>query len=107
MQHIQTPTLPFAGHGTVWRTAKYLAVALAGLIAVIEHSPGPLIVPGIAFFILHTLAERKRKLESESPVNPQASASRLLGDGGSFPGVVPEQEHQSSGVPRMHDGGSL
>ena len=107
MQHIQTSPLHFEGHGNVWRTVKYLSVALAGLIAVIEHSPGLVIVLAIAFVMVLALAGRTNKLESESPVNPCASASRLLGDGGSFPGTRPEKVLQESEPPRVLDGGSL
>lgn len=107
MQHIQTSPLHFEGHSTVWRSVKYLSVALAGLIALIEHSPGLLIVMGIAFIMVLALVGRIKKLESESPVNPRDSASRLLGDGGSFPGTMPEQVLQESESPRVFDGGSL
>jgi hypothetical protein len=107
MQHIHTPTLPFEGHSTVWRTVKYLSAVLAGLIAVFEHSPGLLIVLAIAFVMLLALTERTRKLGSEPPVNSLASASRPLGDGGCFPGAEPEREQQESDPPRVLDGGSL
>ena len=106
MQHIHTPTLPFDGHNTVWRTVKYLSVALAGLIAVFEHSPGLLTVLAIAVVMVLALAERTRKLQGMSSVNPRASATRLLGDGGSFPGAEPETEHPES-TPHVLDGGSL
>ena len=107
MQHIHTRDLPFEGHSTVWRAVKYLSLALAGLIAVFEHSPGLFIVLAIIFVMVLALTERTRKLQGVSSVNPQDSASRLLGDGGSFPGAEPEQEHQDSGAPRVLDGGSL
>jgi len=107
MQHIQTPALHFESHSNVWRTVKYLSLAFAGLIAVFEHSPGLLIVLAIAFVMVLALAERTRKLQGVLSVNAQASDSRLLGDGGSFPGVEPEKEHQASGAPRVLDGGSL
>jgi hypothetical protein len=109
MQHIDTPALNFEGHNTVWRAVKYLSLALAGLIAVFEHSPGLLIVLAIAFAMVLALSERTRKLHGVSSVNPQASASRLLGDGGCFPGAEPEpeQEHQATGASSVIDGGSL
>jgi hypothetical protein len=107
MQHIHTPTLPLDGHNNVWRAVKYLSVALAGLIVVFEHSPGLLIVLAIAFVMGLALAERTRKLRGVSPVYPQASVSRLMGDGGSFPDAEPEEEQQESGAPRVLDGGSL
>ena len=107
MQHIQTPPLLFEGHSTVWRTVKYLSAALAGFIAVFEHSPGLLIILAIAIVMVLALTERTRKLESGSPVNPHASASRLLGDGGSFPSARPEKVLQESEPPRVLDGGSL
>jgi hypothetical protein len=107
MQHIQTSPLHFEGHSTVWRTVKYLSVALAGLIAVIEHSPGLLITLAIGFVMVLALTGRIKKLERESPVNPQTSACRLLGDGGSFPGARPEKMLPETVPPRVLDGGSL
>jgi hypothetical protein len=107
MQHIETPALHFEGHSTVWRIVKYLSFALAGLIAVFEHSSGLLIVLTIGFVMVLAATEQTRELENELPVNPRASASRLLGDGGSFPAAVSEKEHQESGASHMLDGGSL
>jgi hypothetical protein len=107
LQYIQTPALYFEGHSTVWRIVKYLSVALAGLIAVRVQSPGVLIVLAIAFTMGLALAERVRKLQAVSSVNPQARVPRLSGDGGSFPGAEPENEHQESGAPRVLDGGSF
>jgi hypothetical protein len=107
MQHIQTPTLPLEGHSAVWKTVKYLSLAIAGLIAIFEHSPGFLIVLAIAVAMVLALAERSRKLCSGPRLNPQASVSRLLGDGGSFPDAEPEKERQESEPPRVLDGGSL
>lgn len=107
MQLIHTPTLPFDGHNTVWRIVKYLTIALAGLIAVFEHSPGFLIVLAIAVVMVLALAERTRKLQGVSHLAPQDATSRQLGDGGSFPGAEPEQEPQESEAPRVLDGGSL
>ena len=107
MQHIQTPALHFQGHSAVWRIVKYLSLALASLIAIFGHSPGLLVVLAIIFVMVLALTERTTKLQGASSVNPQGSASRLLGDGGSFPGAEPEKEHQESGAPRVLDGGSL
>jgi hypothetical protein len=107
MQHIQLPALQFEGHATAWQTIKYLSLALAGLIAVFEHSPGLLVLLALAFVIFTALTKRIRKLQSVSSVNPQDAASRLLGDGGSFPGVEPEKEQQEAGTPCVLDGGSL
>jgi len=107
MHHTQTPALHFEGHSTVWRTVKYLSFALAGLVVVYERSPGLLVVLAIGFLMVLALTERTRKLETGPPVNLHTSASRLLGDGGSFPGAVPEKEHKASGAPRVLDGGSL
>ena len=107
MQHIQTPALYFEGHRTVWRTVKFLTVALAGLIAVFEHSPGLLIILGIAFVMVLGLTERTRKLQGMSHLTAQDSTSRLLGDGGSFPGTEPEKEQPVSEAPSVLDGGSL
>ncbi|MGD2055279.1 MAG: hypothetical protein PVJ15_00620 [Gammaproteobacteria bacterium] len=105
MQHIHTPALHLEGHNTVWRAVKYLSLALAGLIAVIEHSPGLLIVVAIAFALVLALVERTRKLHSEPSLNTRAPAARLLGDGGCFPGAEPEKEHQASAPPSVLDGG--
>jgi hypothetical protein len=105
MQHIHTPALPFAAHNTVWRVVKYLSLALAGLIAVFEHSPGLLIVLAIALALVLALIERTRKLHSESSLNTQAPAARLLGDGGCFPGAEPEKEDRASAPPSVLDGG--
>ncbi|MGD8629773.1 MAG: hypothetical protein PVH38_08225 [Gammaproteobacteria bacterium] len=107
MQHIPTPTLPFEGHSTVWRTVKYLSLAAAGLIALFEHSPGLLIVLAIAFVMVLALAERIKKFQGVTPLNSQVSDARLLGDGGSFPGAEPEKEPEESEAPRVLDGGSL
>jgi hypothetical protein len=107
MQHIQTPPLHFEGHSIVWRTVKYLSVALAGLIAVIEHSPGLLIVLATVFAMVLAMTDRTKKLESASPENSRAPDSRLLGDGGSFPGTRPEKVLRESEPPRVLDGGSL
>ena len=107
MQHIQTSPMPFEGHSTVWRTVKYLSIALAGLIAVIERSPVLLIVLAIAFAMVLALGDRIKKLEIESPLNQRVPAARLLGDGGSFPSTRPENVLQESEAPRVLDGGSL
>ena len=107
MQHIQTSALNFEGHNSVWRTVKYLSLAFAGLTVIVEHRPGLLIVLAIACAMVFALNERIRKLQGGSSVNPQASASRLLGDGGCFPGAEPEQEQQATGAPSVIDGGSL
>ena len=107
MQHIHTRDLPFEGHSTVWRAVKYLSLALAGLIAVFEHSPGLFIVLAIVVVMVLALTERTRKLHTGSSLNPRAPAARLLGDGGCFPGAEPEKEHQASQAPRVLDGGSL
>ena len=107
MQHIHTSDLPFEGHSTVWRAVKYLSLALAGLIAVLEHSPGLLIVLAIAAALVLAMTERTRKLHIGSSLNPRTPAARLLGDGGCFPGAEPEKEHQASQPPRVLDGGSL
>ncbi|MCG6899386.1 MAG: hypothetical protein LJE75_05215 [Gammaproteobacteria bacterium] len=107
MQYFQTPALYFEGHRTVWRTVKFLTVALAGLLAVIEHSPGLLILLAIAFVMVLALTERIRKLQGMSHLTVQDSTSRLLGDGGSFPGAEPEEEQPVSEAPSVLDGGSL
>ena len=107
MQHIHTPTLPFEGHSTVWRTVKYLSLAVAGLIALFEHSPGLLIVLAIAFVMVLALAERIKKFQGVTSLNSRVSDSRLLGDGGSFPGAEPEKKLEESEAPRVLDGGSL
>ena len=107
MQHIQAQALHFVGHGTVWRTVKYLSLAIAGLVAVFDHSPGLLIILAIAVVMVLALTERAGKLEARLPANPPAPGSRQLGDGGSFPGSEPETEPRTSGTPRVLDGGSL
>ena len=107
MQNIHTPSLPFDGHRKVWRTVKYLSLAVAGLIAIFEHSPGLLIVLAIAVAMVLALVERLKRFQGVSPLNSQASDSRLLGDGGSFPGAKPEQVSEESEPPRVLDGGSL
>jgi hypothetical protein len=107
MQHIHTPTLQFEGHAVVWRTIKYLTLAAAGLVAILEHSPILLILLAIAFVLVMALNERINKLASGAYRNPADSGSRLLGDGGSFPGTGPEKEETISESARVLDGGSL
>jgi len=108
MQHTHTPTLLFGGHNTLWRTVKVLFLALAGLIAYFEHSPTFLVIVAVSIVLVIALTERIRKPVSEVSRNPQVSASRLIGDGGSFPGAKPEEEKKTaSGTARVLDGGSL
>ena len=91
----------------MWRTAGYLSLALLGCITVYRHSPGLLILPGIAFFLLHALVKRTSRIGRGSAVKPQAAASRLSGDGGCFPGSAPEPVEHAAATPRLIDGGSL
>jgi hypothetical protein len=107
MQHIRTPVLYFEGHDTLWRAVKYISLTLAGLIAIFEHSPAFLIVLLIAYVLVLALIERARKRDTASSLPPYASASRFLGDGGSFPGAVPEEEGADSRPASVLDGGSL
>ena len=107
MQHITTPVLPFEGHHTVWRVVKYLSLMLAGLIAILEHSPALLILLAIAFALVLALTERARSCARGASLPPPAAASRLLGDGGSFPGAAPEEEVEQSMPASVLDGGSL
>jgi hypothetical protein len=105
MQHTHTPALPFEGHNSLWRAVKYLTLALAGLIAILEHSPALLVLVGIAFVLVLALTERARKLESGASRHSQDADSRLIGDGGSFPGARPEQEKRGPGKVSVLDGG--
>lgn len=107
MQRIHTPVLHFEGHRTVWRSVKYLALASAGLIAVFEYSPALLIVLAFAFVLILALTERVKRLDRASPLHAPAAASRLLGDGGCFPGAEPEEESALSSAASVLDGGSL
>jgi hypothetical protein len=107
MQHIHSPALPFEGHVTLWRAVKYLGLALALLIAVLEHSPAFLIFLALAVVLVLALVERTYRLPGKSSLNPSVSVSRLLGDGGCFPGVEPEQEKPASSATSVLDGGSL
>jgi hypothetical protein len=107
MQHIRTAVPYFEAHNTLWRAVKYLSLMLAGLIAVFEHSPALLIVLAIAYALVLALFERVRKHDSASYINSHASASRILGDGGCFPGAVPEEEMSDSRLASVLDGGSL
>ena len=107
MQHIHTPALPFDGHNNVWRTIGYISIALAGIIAVFEHSPGLLIILAVVFVMVLALSERTRKLPGMSHLATHDSTSRLFGDGGSFPDAEPEKEQKEAAVPRVLDGGSL
>jgi hypothetical protein len=107
MQHTHTPVLHFEGHSSVWRAVKYLSLASAGLIALYEYSPALLIVMAFAFVLILALIERVRKLDRASALPAAASASRLLGDGGCFPGAEPEEESTLSSAASVLDGGSL
>jgi hypothetical protein len=107
MQHIHTAVPCFEGHNRVWRVVKYLSLTLAGLLAIFEHSPALLIVLVIAYALVLALMERARKQASAPSMNTHASASRFLGDGGCFPGAVPEEEMADSRPASMLDGGSL
>jgi hypothetical protein len=107
MQHIHTPVLHFEGHSTVWRAVKYLSIASLGLIALFEHSPALLVVLAFAFVLVLALIERVTTLDRASPVHTPASVSRLLGDGGCFPGAQPEAERALTQTASVLDGGSL
>jgi hypothetical protein len=108
MQHIHTQDLYFEGHATLWRAVKYLSLLLAGLIAIFEHSPALLIVLAIAYVMVLALIERARNHDSASSLPPHNAASRLLGDGGCFPGAEPEEERAvSMTASSVLDGGSL
>ena len=107
MQHIHTPVLHFEGHRTVWRVVTYLFLATAGLIALFEHSPALLIVLAFAIVLLLALIERVKTAGRASPLHALESASRLLGDGGCFPGARPEVESTQSRTISVLDGGCL
>ncbi|MGD8937572.1 MAG: hypothetical protein PVF07_13915 [Thiogranum sp.] len=104
MQHIDTPTLQFDGHNTLWRVVTYLFVAFTGLVALYEHSVALLAVMAAAFALVLALSARITRLENTSAARPD---SRPLGDGGSFPGSAPETPSHDSGTARVLDGGSL
>jgi len=107
MQHTHTPVLHYEGHRTVWRAVMYLSLASAGLIALFEHGPALLIVLAFAFVLVLALIERVKTQDRASPLQAPASVSRLLGDGGCFPGAEPEAESALSRTASVLDGGSL
>lgn len=106
MQHIDTPSLHFDGHNTLWRVVTYLFVTFTGLVALYEHSVALLAVMAAAFVLVLALSERITKLEDTSAATSRPD-SRPLGDGGSFPGSTPETASHGSSTARVLDGGSL
>jgi hypothetical protein len=106
MQHIDTPTVQFEGHKTLWRVVNYLFFAFAGLVALYEHSAALLALMGGAFVLVLALSERTTRLEHTAATRTHLD-SRPLGDGGSFPGAAPETHSNHAGAARVLDGGSL
>lgn len=107
MQPTHNPALHYEGHHALWKAVKYVSLALVALVAIYEHSPGLLIALAIAFVLVLALTERVKKLSGTATAPTVDNASRLLGDGGCFPGNEPENDRPARRPATVLDGGSL
>jgi len=95
------------GHHALLRDLWCLVLVCGGLVAVYEHSPGWIVVLGVAVGLALAVAERVRKLRGPGRSVSVAPSGLPLGAGGCVPGGRPERERPAASSAVVIDGGSL